>query len=65
MQPEGSMASTLTEALVELDARDEADLEAIANTYERFWMECQGCYDFAMDEKHEVDINQLDFAPTN
>ena len=62
-QPETSMASTLTEVPVELEDGDEADLEAIRKIYERFWMECQGCFIFKIDEKREVRIDQLDFAP--
>ena len=65
VQPEGSMAFALTKVPVELDTRDEADLEAIVKIYERFWMECQGCYVFEMDKKYEVDIDQLDFALTD
>ena len=62
-QPEASTASALTEVLVELKDGDEADLEAIRKIYERFWMECQGCFIFDIDEKREVRIDQLDFAP--
>ena len=54
--PKASMTSTLTKVRVELDVGDEADLEAIAKIYQRLWMECQRCYIFKMDEKHEVDI---------
>ena len=57
------MASALIEVLVELKDGDKAGLEAIRKIYERFWMECQGCYIFEMDEKREVRIDQLDFAP--
>ena len=63
MQPEASTASALTEVLVELEDGDEVDLEAIRKIYKRFWMECQGCFIFDIDEKREVRIDQLDFAP--
>ena len=62
-QPEASTASVLTEVPVELEDGDEADLEAIMKINERFWMECQGCFIFEIDEKQEVRIDQLDFAP--
>ena len=62
-QPKASTASALTEVLVELEDGNEVDLEAIRKTYERFWMECQGCFIFDIDEKREVRIDQLDFAP--
>ena len=62
-QPEANTASTLIEVPIELEDGDEADLEAIRKTYERFWMECQGCFIFKIDEKREVEIDQLDFAP--
>ena len=57
------MASALTEVPVELEDGDEADFEAIRKIYERFWMECLGCFIFEIDEKREVWIDQLDFAP--
>ena len=62
-QLEASTASALIKVPVELEDGDEADLEAIRKIYERFWMECQGCFIFEIDEKQEVWINQLDFAP--
>ena len=48
---------------IELEDGDEADLEAIRKIYERFLMECQGCFIFEIDKKPEVRIDQLDFAP--
>ena len=63
LQAEASLASALTNVPIELKHGDEADLEAIAKIYKRFWMECQGCYVFEMDKKHELDIDQLDHAP--
>ena len=62
-QAEGSTTSTLTEVPVELSDRDEKDLEAISKIYNQFWMECQGCYIFEMDEKRELSIDHLDLAP--
>ena len=62
-QAEGSTASALTEVPVELSDGDEEDLEAISKICNQFWMECQGCYIFEMDEKREVSIDQLDLAP--
>ena len=62
-QVEGSIASALTEVPMELSNGDEEDLEAISKIYNQFWMECQGCYIFEMDEKREVSIDQLDLAP--
>ena len=44
------MASACIEMLVELEPSDEADLKAIAKIYEQFWMECQRCYIFEMDQ---------------
>ena len=61
--PEASTAFALTKVPVELELGNDAYLKAIAKTYERLWMECQDCYIFEMDEKHEVGIDQLDFTP--
>ena len=61
-QLEASTTFALIEVLVELKDGNEVDLDAIRMIYERFWMECQRCYIFEMDEKREVRINQLDFA---
>ena len=61
-QPEASTASALTEVPVELEDGDEADLEVIKKIYEKFWMECQRCFIFEINEKWEVRIDQLDFA---
>ena len=62
-QLEASTAYALIEVHVELEDGNKIDLEAIQKSYERFWMECQGCYIFEMDEKQEVWINQLHFSP--
>ena len=62
-QPKTSTTSAFTEVPVELEDGNEADLEAIRKIFERFWMECQGCFIFEIDEKREVRIDQLDFAP--
>ena len=48
---------------MELEDGNEADLEAIRKIYERFWMECQGCFIFDIDEKREVRIDQLTLLP--
>ena len=62
-QAEGSIASAVTEVPVQLSDGDEEDLEAISKIYNQFWMECQGCYIFDMDEKRELSIDELDLAP--
>ena len=50
-QGERSMAFALTKVPIELDTGDEEDLEAISKIYNQFWIECQDCYIFEVDEK--------------
>ena len=60
--PEASTASAITvrtEVLSELEPGQEFDYAEIANIYNKFWTECQSCFVFGVEEKHEVHIDQL------
>ena len=57
------MASAITQVPSELESGQEFDYAEIANIYNKFWMECQSCFVFGVEEKHEVKIDQLERAP--
>ena len=61
--PEASTASTITQVPSELEPGQEFDYAEIANIYNKFWTECQSCFVFGVEEKHEVHIDQLKRAP--
>ena len=60
---EASTASAITQVPSELEPSKEFDYTEIANIYHKFWTECQSCFVFGIDEKHEVNIDQLERAP--
>ena len=61
--PEASTASTITQVPSELELGQEFDYAEIANIYNKFWTECQSCFVFGVEAKHEVHIDQLERAP--
>ena len=61
--PEASTASAITQVPTELEPGQEFDYAKIANIYNKFWMECQSCFVFGVEEKHEVNIDELERAP--
>ena len=56
------MASAITQVPAELELGQEFDYAKIANIYNKFWTECQSCFIFGVDEKHDVHIDQLERA---
>ena len=56
---EASMASVITQIPAELEPSQEFDFAKIANIYNKFWTECQSCFVFGVDEKHDVHIDKL------
>ena len=60
---EASTTSTITQVPFELEPGQEFDYAEIANIYNKFWTECQSCFVFGVDEKHEVNIDHLERAP--
>ena len=54
---EASIASTITQVPSELEPSQEFDYAEIANIYNKFWTECQSCFVFGVEEKHEVHID--------
>ena len=56
------MASAITQVPSELEPGQEFDYVEIANIYNKFRMECQSCFVFGVDKKHEVNIDQLELA---
>ena len=62
---EASTASTITQVLAKLEPGQEFDYAEIANTYNKFWTECQSCFVFGVDEKHNVHIDQHKHAPAD
>ena len=60
---EASKALAITQVLSELELGQEFDYAEIANIYYKFWTECQSCFVFGVEEKHEVNIDQLERAP--
>ena len=61
-QPEASTASAITQIPSKLEPGQEFDYTEIASIYNKFWTECQSCFVFGVDEKHEVNIDQLEHA---
>ena len=61
--PEASTTSAITQVPSELEPGQEFDYAEIANIYNKFWTECQSCFVFGVEEKHEVNIDQLERAP--
>ena len=61
--PEASTASAITQVLSELEPGQEFDYAEIANIYNKFWTECQSCFVYGVEAKHEVHIDQLERAP--
>ena len=62
---EASIASAITQVPAKLEPGQEFDYAEIANIYNKFWTECQSCFVFRVDEKHNVHIDQLERAPTD
>ena len=61
--PEASTASAIIQVPSELELGQEFDYAEIANIYNKFWIECQSCFVFGVEAKHEVHIDQLERAP--
>ena len=61
--PEASTASAITQVPSELKLDQEFDYAEIANIYNKLWTECQSCFVFGVEAKHEVHIDQLERAP--
>ena len=55
--PEASTASAITQVPSELELGQEFDYAGIANIYNKFWTECQSCFVFGVEVKHEVQID--------
>ena len=57
--PEASMASAITQVPSELEPDQEFDYAEIVSIYNNFWTEWQSSFVFGVDEKLEVNIDQL------
>ena len=56
---EASITFAIIQVPAELEPSQEFDYTKIANIYNKFWTECQSCFVFGVDKKHEVHIDQL------
>ena len=55
-----SIAFALTKVSIEFEPSKEIDYKAFTKIHKRFLMECQGCFVFEMEKKHELHIVQLE-----
>ena len=59
------MASAITQIPAKLEPGQEFDYAKVTNIYNKFWMKCQHCFVFGVDEKHKVNIDHLECAPVD
>ena len=59
---EASTASAITQVPSELEPGQEFDYAELANIYNKLWTECQSCFVFGVELKHEVNIDHLERA---